>query len=113
MQMIGHDDVIAQFDLGADVAGEQPFFADDFPELVQHHRVIFNMAKPTAALVGANRQEISARLRVIIITQPKRTALSRVGLRWAYHAKPIRSRCALTFASNSVTRWFNSGSGVS
>ena len=76
MKMIGHDRKRIQFHIWTHNRRIPPFLFNNFAVFVQHHIPIGrNRPKQAFPLMGANRDQIRAALRVIVIRPPDGTAM--------------------------------------
>jgi len=69
VDMVRHDHKRIQFDIGAEDAGANPFFVNNSSKRIHSHLPTHHLAKQTHPTLRADRNEIRARLGVIVTLQ--------------------------------------------
>ena len=88
VNMVGHDDIFAQFNRWTDDRGFYPFFSDDFPKWIQNHFTILDITKQMLSFVRDNGYKICSCLRIIIARYTDRTAMVTI-LKWKHRYNVI------------------------
>jgi hypothetical protein len=70
MEMVGHDDKCAQFDVGSQFQCFQPFGMGNSAPFVQNHDTVFDISETAYPVVATKGDEIQASLPVIISLYP-------------------------------------------
>jgi hypothetical protein len=75
MEMVGHDDKCAQFDIGLQFGCFQPFGMGDSAPIVQNHDAIFDMSETAYPVVATQGDEIQSGLPIIVSLYPDGPAM--------------------------------------
>ena len=92
VHVVGHDDEGIQQNVGKMARQTLPLLVDDSAILVQVHLPLYNFSEQATTIVRANRDEIGARLPVIVIFQADGSTVMFAGVvghrcvRWAHLA---------------------------
>lgn len=80
VQVVRHHDVLVNRYIVADGLGSGPFLSDGLAEFVGVHCAVNNLPQQRVSIVGADRNEMCARLRLIVVWQAHRTTAVAIGI---------------------------------